>query len=65
MTPEIEVARRKVARHILEQLESVSTRGKQEIISKLIDKLPDEYVIALEFVYGLYKTEKGTNQHEQ
>ena len=58
MPQEIEDTRRKVARYVLEHLERANSRTKQEMISKLVAKLPDEYVIALDFAYDLYKTEK-------
>jgi len=58
MTQEIEETRRKVARYVLEHLEKANTRAKQEMISKLVAKLPDEYVMALDFAYDLYKTGK-------
>ena len=58
MPQDIEDTRRKVATHILEHLERLNTRKKQEIISKLVAKLPEEYVMALDFAYDLYKTEK-------
>jgi hypothetical protein len=57
MPQEIEETRRKVARHVLEHLEKANNRTKQDMISKLIAKLPDEYVMALDFAYDLYKTE--------
>jgi hypothetical protein len=38
-------------------LEKANNRTKQDMISKLIAKLPDEYVMALDFAYDLYKTE--------
>lgn len=58
MTLEIEDTRRKVARHVLERLEKANSRTKQEIISKLVAQLPDEFVVALDIAYDLYKTEK-------
>jgi hypothetical protein len=58
MTQEIEETRRKVARYVLEHLEKANSRTKQEMISKLIAKLPDEHVIALDFAYDFYKTGK-------
>ena len=58
MPQDIEETRRKVARYVLERLEKANNRTKQEIILKLVAKLPDEYVMALDFAYDLYKTEK-------
>ncbi len=57
MPQEFDDTRRKVARHVLEHLERANNRTKQEMISKLVAKLPDEYVMALDFAYDLYKTE--------
>lgn len=55
----IEQTREKVVSHLLTHLAKADGFTKQQIITKLVNRLPDDFVVALDFAYDLYTPEKG------
>ena len=58
MNPDMEKIRREVSLSLNVQLEKSSPYEKQELIKKLVNQLPDEFVFCLHIAYDFIKVEE-------
>lgn len=60
MEPDMEKIRREVALSLDAQLEKADGYSRQQLIRKLVDQLPDDFVFCLHIAYDFYKPETST-----
>jgi hypothetical protein len=55
MSPDMEKIRKEVALSLCEQILRSEPYTRQQLVNKLVDQLPDDFVFCLHIAYDFYK----------